>query len=183
MSSLQSEYIGVLGRAHGLDGTMQLTDAIILASGLPPGSTVSVGYSREFTKPYTVVEFQQTEHRTLMKLKEITSVEQVLDVMEQAVFARPDDIGLMSSERYRIGDVEGAVVITESGQTLGTVTDVWLLPANDVWVVTTPLNTTIPLPVIDDVIVGVDIDRRIITVRMLDGLDKVDIHEDIEPDA
>jgi len=49
--------------------------------------------------------------------------------------------------------------------------------------VTTPSQTTIPLPVINDVIIGVDIESRVVTVRLLDGLDTVDIHEDLEPDA
>jgi len=183
VSSTQSEYIGVLGRAHGLDGTMQLADAIILASGLPTGSIVSIGYSREFAKAYTVAEFQQTEYRTLIRLKEVGSAELAASLTEQAVFAFPADIGLTPAERYRIGDVEGAVVVTDSGQTLGIITDVWLLPANDVWVVTTPSQNTIPLPVINDVIIGVDIESRVVTVRLLDGLDTVDIHEDLEPDA
>ncbi|MEY2720386.1 MAG: ribosome maturation factor RimM [Bacteroidota bacterium] len=183
MSSTQSEYIGVLGRAHGLDGTMQLADVVVLPSGLRAGCSVGVGFSRDFTRAYTVEMFTQNEHRTLIKLKEITSAEMVTTVTDQAVFADANDLGISSTERYRIGDIEGATVFDEAGQIVGTITDVWLLPANDVWVVTTPNKSTIPLPVIDDVIVAVDLQQRSITVRLLEGLDKVDVHEDIEPDA
>jgi len=183
VSSTQSEYIGVLGRAHGLDGTMQLADVVALPSGLRAGCSVGIGFSRDFTKAYTVESFTQNEHRTLIKLKEITSAEMASTVTDQAVFADAQDVGISSTERYRIGDIEGATVYDEAGHVIGTITDVWLLPANDVWVVTTASTTTIPLPVIDDVIVRVDLQQRSITVRLLDGLDKVDTHEDLEPDV
>jgi ribosomal 30S subunit maturation factor RimM len=48
---------------------------------------------------------------------------------------------------------------------------------------TTPLKNTIPLPVIDEVILKVDVNTKQITVRLLDGLERVDTHEDLEPDV
>jgi 16S rRNA processing protein RimM len=44
------------------------------------------------------------------------------------------------------------------------------MPANDVWVVTAPDGSTIPLPVIDDVIKHVDIAQRRVTIDLLPGL-------------
>jgi ribosomal 30S subunit maturation factor RimM len=48
---------------------------------------------------------------------------------------------------------------------------------------TTPSKTTIPLPVIDEVIIKVDVNTKQITVRLLDGLERIDTHEDLEPDV
>jgi 16S rRNA processing protein RimM len=183
MASTQSEYIGVLGRVHGLDGTFVLSDAIPLPSGLAVGTVVSIGFSRDFTKPFCVESFVQTEHRTLLKVKEISSSEAASQLLDNAVFANSSDIGALSIDRFRIGDIEGSSVIDESGNLLGTITDVWILPANDVWVMTTPLKNTIPLPVIDEVILKVDVNTKQITVRLLDGLERVDTHEDLEPDV
>ena len=183
MSAQQLEYIGVLGRTHGLDGTLVLDDAIALPHGLAQGCTVQVGFSREFTKSFSVESFSQTEHRTLIKFVELSAVEHASAYIDNAVFALDEDLGLATNERYRIGDIQGCHVIDEQGKEIGVVSDVWILPANDVWVVTTPIKTTIPLPVIDQVILGVDIKQRTITARLLDGLESVDIHEDLEPDA
>jgi len=52
---------------------------------------------------------------------------------------------------------------------LGTITDVWIMPANDVWVLSMP-EGDIPLPVIDDVILSVDIPKKQIIIRLIDGL-------------
>lgn len=183
MSAQQLEYIGVLGRTHGLDGTLVLDDAIALSRGLAQGCTVNVGFAKDFTKSFSVESFSQTEHRTLIKLRELATAEQASAYVDNAVFAYAEDLGLAASDRYRIGDIQGCHVIDEQGKEIGVVSDVWILPANDVWVVTTPTKATIPLPVIDQVILRVDIDQRTITARLLDGLENVDIHEDLEPDA
>lgn len=183
MAAQQLEYIGVLGRTHGLDGTLVLDDAIALTRSLAQGCAVHVGFSKDFTKSFSVESFSQSEHRTLIKLRELATAEQASEYLDNAVFALTEDLGLSASDRYRIGDIQGCRVINEQGHEIGVVSDVWILPANDVWVVTTPTKTTIPLPVIDQVILGVDINQRTITARLLDGLENVDIHEDLEPDA
>lgn len=183
MSSLHTEYIGVLGRPHGIDGGCILSDVVTLAKPIAPGTTVHVGYSRDFAKAYTVLDFKQNENRSVIKLAGVDSAEAVAMLADNAVYAMPEDIGITSTDRYRIGDIEGASVVDVAGNHIGTITDVWLLPANDVWVVTTDALSTLPLPVIDEVIKAVDIEKRVVTVRLLDGLDRVDNNEDLEPDA
>ncbi len=173
----------MLGRVHGLDGTFVLSDAVPLPQGISPGTSISIGFSRDFTKPYCVESFVQNEHRTLLKVREIASSEAATQLLDNAVFASSDALGAPFHDRFRIGDIEGSSVVDESGNLLGTITDVWILPANDVWVVTTPSKSTIPLPVIDQVILHVDVEKKQITARLLDGLEQVDTHEDLEPDA
>lgn len=183
MSSLHTEYIGVLGRPHGTDGTCVLTDVVSPTKPIVAGAIVAIGFSRDFAKPYKVQEFKQNDTSTLIKFLGVDSLELITSLADNAVYARPEDIGITSADRYRIGDIEGSTVVDEAGNSIGIITDVWLLPANDVWVVTTAEQATLPLPVIDDVVKNVDIEKRLVTVRLLDGLDKVDKHEDLESDA
>ena len=171
------EYLGVVTRSHGLDGTMVLTDVVAMPRPLLKGSEVAVGYSREFTSVYQVEEFSSMPNRTTLRLRGITTAEAVTPLVDQAVYARSADVGIDQSQRYRIGDVEGCTVLDEAGSLLGTITDVWLLPANDVWVVTAPDGRTIPLPVINDVVLEVDLVNHRITVRLLPGLAEVDSSE------
>lgn len=168
------EYLGVITRSHGLDGTMLLTDVVVMPSPLPPGTEVAVGYSRDFAVPHVVAAFSSIPGRTTLRLRDVTSAEAVARFVDQAVYARSSDVGIDQTRRYRIGDVEGCVVVDENGSKIGAVTDVWLMPANDVWVVTTDDALTIPLPVIDDVVLNVDLGSRVITVRLLPGLIDVD---------
>lgn len=165
-----TEYIGVIARTHGLDGTMFLMDTVGIPQGLRPGATIGIGYSRDFVKTYTIDEFDATPMRTTLRVREISSADEAQTLVEHAVYCRPEDVGLNDDDRFRIGDIEGCNVITKDGQHVGTVTDVWLMPANDVWVVTLPDGRTVPFPVIDDVILNVDTAARRIDVELLPGL-------------
>ncbi|MBU3679206.1 MAG: 16S rRNA processing protein RimM [Candidatus Kapabacteria bacterium] len=168
------EYLGVIARSHGLDGTMILSDVVALPRPLQPGASVAIGYSREFTKVHRIAEYSSSSTRTTLRLDDVKTAEAVLPLVDQAVYARATDVGIDANSRFRIGDVEGCSVVDESGSPIGTISDVWLMPANDVWVVTTPMGTTIPLPVIDDVVLRVDLSSRTITVRLLPGLVDID---------
>lgn len=172
--STYDEYLGVVARSHGLDGTLVLSDVVALPSPLRPGQNVAIGYSREFTTVHRVVEFTHSEYRTTLRLADVTTAEAAARFIDQAVYVSANDVGIDSSLRYRIGDIEGCAVIDESGEQLGLISDVWLMPANDVWVITTNTGSTIPLPVIDDVILSVDPSKRVITVRLLPGLRDID---------
>ena len=169
--SAETEYLGVIGRSHGVDGTVVLIDTVGLPARLDATSTVYVGYARDFAKPYRVLAFHATPQRTTMRLAGITSPEAATALVDQAVYVSSSDLAPSATDRYRIGDIEGATVKAEDGTVLGTISEVWLLPANDVWVLQRPDGSTIPLPVIDEVIRGVDLAERTITVRLLEGLE------------
>jgi len=76
---------------------------------------------------------------------------------------------LRDNEQYYISDLLECQALDEQGNLLGRITDVWIMPANDVWVLTTK-DGDIPLPVIDDVILSTDIEKKQIVIRLIDGL-------------
>lgn len=170
---MMDEYIGVIARTHGLDGTVLLVDAVSLPQPLVTGTRVGIGYSREFTAMYTVAEFSSSPHRTTLRLVECSTADAATPLIDQAVYAASEDVGVDDADRHRIGDIEGCRVVTSDGELVGTITDVWLMPANDVWVVTTPDGSTIPMPVIADVVKHVNIEERCITVELLPGLREI----------
>ena len=71
---------------------------------------------------------------------------------------------------YYVRDIVGCAVETEEGEQLGTVTDILSPGANDIWVVKMPKGKELLLPVIDDVVLDVDIEARKIKVHLLEGL-------------
>ena len=178
-----TEYVGVIGATHGVDGTVVLVDTVGLPVRLASGDTVYVGYARDFVRPLRVASFHSSPTRTTIRLVGLTSPEQVASLIDQAVYVPSANVAPSATERYRIGDLEGATVVREDGSTIGVIDDVWLLPANDVWVVRTVQGRSIPLPVIDDVIRHVDITNRVVTARLLDGLEELDSQASEADDA
>jgi 16S rRNA processing protein RimM len=66
-------------------------------------------------------------------------------------------------------DIVGRSVEDEDRGPLGTIVEVILTGANDVWVVHGPFGEIL-IPVIDDVVLGTEPDGESIVVRLLDGL-------------
>lgn len=75
----------------------------------------------------------------------------------------------MQEEEYLVKDILGLQVITEDGERLGKVVDVYLLPANDVYVVESG-DQEILLPAIEDVIKKVDLEDGSLVVARIEGL-------------
>jgi 16S rRNA processing protein RimM len=62
------------------------------------------------------------------------------------------------------------VVVTESGRTLGAITDVVANPAQDLWVAVDESGTEIMVPAIREVVVDVDVEAGRVLVRDIPGL-------------
>jgi 16S rRNA processing protein RimM len=92
----------------------------------------------------------------------------IKSLIETGIFVDENYI-LRKNEHYYISEIIGCSVINNSGEHLGVISDVWIMPANDVWVMQTEKGE-IPLPVIDDVILSTDILNKTITVYMMEGL-------------
>jgi len=71
---------------------------------------------------------------------------------------------------YYIRDIVGCTVWTDEGEQLGVVSEVLSPGANDVWVVKRPQGKDVLLPVIDDVVLEVDVPGKRIRVHLLEGL-------------
>ena len=66
--------------------------------------------------------------------------------------------------------LQGCVVVTESGRVLGTLVEVIANPANDLWVARAAGGTETLVPALKDLLVDVDVAARTIVVRDVPGL-------------
>ena len=63
----------------------------------------------------------------------------------------------------------GYTVITESGEMVGTLTDILWLPSNDVYVIHNGNDEKL-IPVIKEIVIGVDSVVNVIMIRPMEGL-------------
>ena len=83
----------------------------------------------------------------------------------------PPDAALpLKTDEYYIRDLIGLQVKTEDGNQLGTVDDVFPTGANDVYIIKDVDGNSFMIPAIKDVVLGVSMDARVMTVRLIDGL-------------
>ena len=83
---------------------------------------------------------------------------------------------------FAVGDIEGCTVKNiDSGAELGSIKEVMILPANDVWVIA-GVGGDIFIPVIDEVVLSVDLDARLVEIKMIDGLAEANMTNDEDSD-
>lgn len=77
---------------------------------------------------------------------------------------------LLEENEYFYHDIIGCSVVTEEGETIGEVKDILQTGANDVWVVKGVKGKEQYIPYIEDVVKDINIDEKIITIHVMEGL-------------
>lgn len=101
----------------------------------------------------------------LVKFEGVDSIEEAGKLRGHEIYIHRDMREPLSEGEFYVEDLIGAEVVTEEGEVLGKVDKIENLPANDVMVVGDLL-----IPMIKDVIREVDLERKQIVVRLLEGL-------------
>ncbi len=158
--------VGRITRAHGVTGEV----AVLVISEVPgrfaDGATVWL----EDGRTLTVASSRPHKDRLLVRFREVAGREQA-EALQKALLVVPES----SSPRLPAGSwwdhrIVGCVLSTETGRSLGTIRDVIHTAANDVWSAVDEDGTETLIPVLQDVLVEVDVDAGRIVVRDIPGL-------------
>jgi 16S rRNA processing protein RimM len=79
-------------------------------------------------------------------------------------------LGELEEGEYYFHEIIGCTVVTEQGETVGTVKEILTPGANDVWVVKGKGGKEILIPYIADVVKKVDVKEKLITIHPMEGL-------------
>ncbi|MBR2787263.1 MAG: 16S rRNA processing protein RimM [Clostridia bacterium] len=110
------------------------------------------------------------KHLVILKLKNIDDMNTAEKYKGCYIRIHRKDARELPEGTYFIADVIGSQVITDDGQLLGRVDDIYNTGSNDIYVVKDELGKQILLPGIEDVILSVDVEKQIVTVHLLEGL-------------
>lgn len=166
--------VGFVFRAHGMEGELKVnpehTDDPARFEEL---DTVYLGRSPHAVTRHEIasVRYQETKRGTtvILGLADVASRSDAEAVMKQKVFADEADLELADDEIF-IHDLVGLSVVTEAGETLGTVANYMEMPAQDVFVVHRPEAGEAMIPAVEDFIVDIDLDGGRLVVRPIEGL-------------
>ncbi len=166
--------VGFVFRAHGMQGELKVnpefTDDPARFEEL---ETVYIGQSPHAVTRHEIasVRYQETKRGTtvILGLADVDSRTAAEAIMKLKVFAAEEDLELDENEIF-VDDLVGLDVVTEAGETLGTVANYMEMPAQDVFVVHRPGGGEAMIPAVDDFIVEVDLDGGNLVVRPIDGL-------------
>ncbi|MCM3337276.1 MULTISPECIES: ribosome maturation factor RimM [unclassified Paenibacillus] len=122
------------------------------------------------TLSVTVERSRLHKNMYIVKLKQFDDINDVekykgwmLKVSEAQLVELPED-------EYYYHEIIGCRVVSDEGEELGVIDEILAPGANDVWVVKPSKGKPILIPVIDDVLLNVDIEGKVVTVHLMEGL-------------
>jgi 16S rRNA processing protein RimM len=159
--------VGRVLRPHGVRGELKIEVLTDYPERLAELETVYIGESYQ---PHKVVSARPHKNAVLLKLQEYQDRNAAEELRDELVYvAREDAIPLEEDEYYEY-QVEGLEVFTDKGDVLGEVVDVLTVPrGHDVLVVHGPVGETL-IPMIEDVVVELDLDAGRMVIHPLPGL-------------
>jgi 16S rRNA processing protein RimM len=158
--------VGAITKAHGLRGEVAVEVRSDNPDRFGPGATMFLPDGARLT----VDRSHPHGTRMLVKFEEVSGRSEADALRGQLLSVPKSWLPELPEGEYWPFQLEGCDVVTESGRSLGRVTEVIPNPANDLWVALDAEGTETLVPAIHDVVVRVDVGGGRIVVRDVPGL-------------
>ena len=159
--------IGKLRKPHGVRGEISMEVLTDFPERLKSGNTVFIGSTHQAT---SIRSLRWHNELLLLSFQGYNDLDQVGLLRNQYVYVRSDQVGSLPDDEYYHHQILGLQVISDIGEALGVVKTILETGSNDVLVVESPSGTEILLPVIDEVVLRIDLVGGKIHVHLLPGL-------------
>lgn len=114
---------------------------------------------------YKIEKLRKQKEIIILKFEGIDDINQIEHLKNSEVMIKLEDRPELPKGKYYVGELLGLEVVTEDGQVLGTLDNIYNTGANDIYEV-----GEILLPATDEVIKQIDMENKKIIVHLLKGL-------------
>jgi 16S rRNA processing protein RimM len=118
---------------------------------------------------YEVLEASPQPPRLILRLKGIEKIEQAQPLVGKTILVKKEAFPGLEEGEYYWTDLLGMKVETPEGKRIGKVKEIFSTGAHDVYVVEGK-RAEISLPAIGEVILGIDLGKRVMKVTRMEGL-------------
>ncbi len=161
--------VGVITSTHGVRGEVKVFPTTDDPGRFKKLKEVLLDTGKEL-KPMEIAQVKFFKNMVILKFKGFDNINDIeIYKGKDLLVTRENAVKLGPDENF-IADLIGLSVVTDEGEELGTLTDVLLTGANDVYEVTTGQGRKILLPAIKQCILNVDLEEEKVLVHVLDGL-------------
>lgn len=156
--------IGKFRRSHGVRGEIKMEILTHYPERIVPGLSVFIG---EKHVQQRVKSARMAHQEILISFVGITNCEDVSIFTNQIAYMQTVDIPDLPEDEFYLFELIGMRVVSEEDEFLGTLREVIETKANDVFVIQKDDESEeLLLPVIDSVILDIDFEEEVITVRL-----------------
>ena len=159
--------VGYLRRSHGIQGEVQMDIMTDFPERLRTGKTLYVGPEHE---PLRLVSARQHGKGLIVRFAGFSNPEEAGRLRNLPVYVKAAGLPKLPEGEYYHHELLGSRVLDESGNELGIVREIIETGANDVYVVKQTAGEDLLFPAIENVVLGVDVERKEIRVRPLEWI-------------
>jgi 16S rRNA processing protein RimM len=160
--------IGEIVKTRGLRGCVKVVAQIDTQSILAGLESVCLEDVLGKKKHFNLRKFEVSGKFLFLELENIIDIDAAKSLIGSKVLISEDMLEILQDGEYYWRDIIGLDVYSEDGKHLGRIESVFPTGSNDVYVCSG--EREILLPAIADVIKTIDLDKRIMTVNLLEGL-------------
>lgn len=162
--------IGVISSTHGIRGEVKVFPTTDYPEQFEELDSVFLDTGKEMLKlePEKVRYFK---NMVILKFKGYNNINDIEQYKGKDLLITREQAVPLEDGEFFIVDIIGSRVVTDDGRELGVLDDVLETGANDVFLVKKPDGKELLLPYIDECIIGIDPDGKLVTVHMMEGLE------------
>lgn len=162
--------VGKIVNTHGLRGEVKVVPWTDSPEVFEDIDFVYVKKKSEYER-LDVKGIKYQKNNLIVRFSQIADINMAEKYKNQVIYAERKILGELPEGMYYIADLIGLDIVTEDGEKIGTVSDVFNTGSNDIYEVKREGKKNLLLPVIDDVVLNINVEGGKITVRMMDGLE------------
>ena len=161
--------VGVISSTHGIRGEVKVFPTTDDVNRFKTLKEVMLDTEKEkLTLEIEQVKF--FKNMVILKFKGYDNINEMEPYRGKDLLVTREQAVKLSPDENFIVDLIGLTVVTDEGETFGTVTDVLQTAANDVYVINGRDGKEYLFPSIKECILKVDLDAGTVTAHIMDGL-------------
>ena len=164
--------VGVITSTHGVRGEVKVFPTTDDMNRFKKLKTVILDTGKEH-KTLNIESVKFFKNMVFITFDGIDTIEMAEKLNNFDAEIYEEDLPSLEDGEFYIKDILGMEVITDSGEYLGTIKDVFRTGSNDVYEVKRENKKSMYLPAIKDVILSIDTENNKMTVHIIDGLDEI----------
>lgn len=169
--SLNEDFI-IIGKIVSTQGNKGEVKVIPLTDSIDRFDKLTDVFIREgnIEKLLKINNLKTKKNAVILKFEDIDNIEKAKMIVQSFLKVKRSNAVKLPKDTYFIFDIIGLEVYTNENELLGKVDNIISTGSNDVYVVKNKNKKEILIPAIREIIKNIDVEKKRITINMVDGL-------------
>ena len=162
--------VGKIVNTHGLRGEVKVVPWTDYPEVFEDIETVYIKKKSDYER-LDIAGIKYQKNNLIIRFAQLKDINEAEKYKNRVLYAERTSLGELPEGVYYIADLIGLDVVKEDGEKVGVISDVFNTGSNDIYEVKREGQKNLLLPVIDDVVLNIDIENKKVTVRMMEALE------------